>query len=360
MRSIQPYRTDDNLSLEQATTRRKWASPWRDPPWLSMVLFSLALAGFFVETSTSRPAVPSTDDSRLLKPILGLGAIEGQGMWVAHAPGQIVFRDSAAREIRESLALVSDRVQTIDISPETGVGLMTDQRAGSTWLVNGTLEPLTPHRGYAGPLRTKSGYLSLARNGEVGVICSPEGLVDIVRPATKSYEANAFLAVRGVTKVALNPSGRTLAVADVRGTIYWFDLVSRELIGWISQFEGRVFCLEWSREGEWLFAGTERGSIAVFDGITRAVVAKRSLGLSSILDVCWLQRESAVAAGTVEGRVCLLDVPSLAILAECQPHHAVIRALAVDDEGTLWTGATDGRVMRTCIVNDRFADSQEL
>ncbi len=360
MRSIQPYRTDDNLSLEQATTRRKWASPWRDPPWLSMVLFSLALAGFFVETSTSRPAVPSTDDSRLLKPILGLGAIEGQGMWVAHAPSQIVFRDSAAREIREPLALVSDRVQTIDISPETGVGLMTDQRTGSTWLVNGTLEPLTPHRGHAGPLRTKSGYLSLARNGEVGVICSPEGLVDIVRPATKSYEANAFLAVRGVTKAALNPSGQTLALADARGSIYWFDLVSRKLIGWMSQVEGRIFCLEWSRNGDWLFAGTERGSLAVFDGITRAMVAKQSLGPSGILDICWLDQESAVAAGTVEGHVCLLDVPNLAIRDRCQPHHAVIRALATDDEGTLWSGGTDGRVVRTRIVNDRFTESQEL
>lgn len=360
MRSNQPWRTDDDLSLEQATARRKWSSLWRDPPWLSIVLFFLAIVGFFAESWTSPTAVPTTDDSRLSKPILGLGTIDGKGMWVAHAPSQIVFRDSAANEIREPLALVCDRMQTIDISPETGVGLMTDQRTGSAWLVNGTLEPLTPPRGYAGPLRTASGYLSLSRNGEVGVICTPDGLVDIVRPATKSYEAHAFMTVRGVAKAAVNPSGQTLALADARGTIYWFDLVSRKLVGWMSQVEGRIFCLEWSRNGDWLFAGTERGSLAVFDGITCAMVAKRSLGLAGILDICWLERETAVAAGTVEGRVCLLDVPNLAIRAECQPHRAVIRALAVDDEGTLWSGGTDGRVVRTRIENDRFSASREL
>ncbi|MBX3451090.1 MAG: WD40 repeat domain-containing protein [Planctomycetaceae bacterium] len=360
MRSIQPYRTDDNLSLEEATARRKWTSPWRDPPWLSMALCFLAVVVFFAESWTSPRTIPATDDSKHLKPILGLGALDGKGMWVAHAPSQIVFRDSVANEIREPLSLVNERVQAIDISRETGVGLMTDQRTGSAWLVNGTLEPLTPHRGHAGPLPTSSGYLSLSRNGEVGVICTPEGFVDIVRPATKSYESHAFLTVRGITNVAVNPSGQTLAVADARGTIYWFDLISHQILGWMSRIEGRVFCLEWSRDGEWLFAGTERGSLAVFDGITRTMVAEQSLGPSGILAICWMEQESAVAAGTVEGRVCLLDVPSLAIRAQCRPHHAVIRALAVDDEGTLWSGATDGRVMRTRLVNDRFTNSQEL
>lgn len=360
MRSIQPYRTTDNQSREQATARRKWTLLWRDPPWLSMVLVFLAIAGIFADSLTSRRTVPVTDDSRMSSPILGLGTIDGEGMWVAHAPNQIAFRSAAPGKTREPLVLVSDRVQTIDISPETGVGLVTDQRTGSAWLVSDTLEPLTSARGHVGPIRSKSGYLSLARNGEVGVICSPEGMVDIVRPGTKSYEAYAFQAVRGIARAALNPSGQTLALADARGTIYWFDLVSRKLIGWMSQIEGRIFCLEWSHDGDWLFAGTERGSLAVFDGITRTMVAKQSLGPSGILDICWVERESAVAAGTVEGHVCLLDVPNLAIRDQCQPHHAVIRALAVDDEGTLWTGATDGRVMRTRIVNDRFADSQEL
>jgi len=159
-----------------------------------------------------------------------------------------------------------------------------------------------------------------------------------------------------------SPDGKRLAFISMRsgnGDLYTLEFASGrvERITYDDAFDNLS---AWSRDGEWLFAGTERGSLAVFDGITRTMVAEQSLGPSGILAICWMEQESAVAAGTVEGRVCLLDVPSLAIRAQCRPHHAVIRALAVDDEGTLWSGATDGRVMRTRLVNDRFTNSQEL
>ena len=199
------------------------------------------------------------------------------------------------------------------------------------------------------PLRfwdANTGELKHSPTGHIthfeSVVYSPDGTTIAVANGAGIYRVHLWDAntgrhkgsLRGFSKPAFSPDSATIAIAWWNGTIYTWDVGTRELIGAFEGHTRSVDSIVYSPDGTTLASGSHDNTVRLWDVATRQLIATLTGHDNQVTSVAYSPDGTTLASGSHDNTVRLWDVATRQRKATLTGHENSVTSVAYSPDGT--------------------------
>ncbi|MCA9273679.1 MAG: protein kinase [Phycisphaerales bacterium] len=244
---------------------------------------------------------------------------DGRGVYVADAIGRAVFLSSDETEYvwpwigfpatKITLSAEAGYVAIVGESEEVVVGSISDDSEISRWRGDGS-------------------WVASARfspSGDELAVSTRDGRVVLLNSVTCEELARYEVGSGAMTSsLRWSPEGNRIAVGARDGTVSILDADRLELRSLVHVFLGQVRSIEWSSDGEGVWAAGDEGTIAFVSVTDGRVRYSDRISEHSLFAMAPHRDGHVVLVGDRAGTVYAIDTSSLRILAELDVEQAVL------------------------------------
>jgi len=152
-----------------------------------------------------------------------------------------------------------------------------------------------------------------------------------------------------VISVALSPDGRVMAGGGGSGTVWWWDVASRTMIGEVRPPEGatKVSSVVYSPDGRRMATADATGTITVWDAASRTRTGQISPTVSKdrktavVTSMVFSRESKTLIAGNSDGNaITFWDVASHAEVGRLEGHAGLVSRVALSPDGRVLASAS--------------------
>ena len=271
----------------------------------------------------------------------GVSPVEARATFVNATSALVAAPYSPASTSR----VVGDAL-TVGVHPKADI-IVTGNRNGTIELwdaVGASLgPPIKAHGGAIEELAFSSDGTMLLSASLDGTIMTWDFTDPSIRPTPKLLSDIGTI----LWSVAISPDGRSVATAAEDGTIQIFDIDSGASPEVVADIERDFLTVQFSPDGNLLFAGNGRGEVQGWRMSDRKLVlGPFNAHRSDVWEIVFHPNGESFATASSDGRVRLWDTKTAKRLAQPFSKHAAnVRGIQIDTNGLLSAGDEKGQIL---------------